>query len=576
MTQISTNKTDQQSNETAITSEDDYNLIEGALLQNPRGRWFLEEYIKRNRPEDTQKLLDAIHRIENNLQQPAAPSQEEIDPIRMSIIEMSKAIAKTREEINSIKPTDEHQNQLINANEELSAIVESTEKATNTILEAAEEIQEAAWLLREAGADGEACDKIDANTTDIYTACSFQDITGQRTNKVVQALCYIENRVNAMIDIWGLSEFNAENTPIQENTDSRPDSHLLNGPALEGAGLQQGCVDDVFGAENSESTDEFESTETGQDLADSMSFDAIGSDFDSIDDISFDAISPDDAEQETSEASAVTQDQMTELEMPESAELESAEFETAEFETAEIETSELIVEDNPAAEMMADPSLETFELSETTELAQPEASFTADEAPMAMDDFETPMDTAAFQEDEMQLSTELLQPDNLEQSAIPAEDPSAFSPEQQFIAEEIHEVNPANMATSEIETADFDMSSMEDIAEPAQETSSIQPLSPSAEEMMDFGDIEVTDAEPDISFAEQEPAMDLTSDQMVEQPIEQAASPDNQTSETAMDDMMATAPQMEDPNITTPQAMDNMEEVDIDELTELQQEILTS
>jgi chemotaxis regulatin CheY-phosphate phosphatase CheZ len=286
-------------------SEDDYRLIEDALLQNPRGRWFLEEFLNRNRPEDTQKLLEAIRRIESNLEQKNKQPADDIDPIRMSIIEMSKAIAKTREEIKSIKPEREEDNQLISASEELGAIVESTEFATNTILEAAEEIQEAAWILREAGALDATCDIIDNKTTDIYTACSFQDITGQRTTKVVQALCYIENRVNAMIDIWGLDETDST-APRKDNMDNRADAHLLNGPAKLGDGLEQGCVDDMLNSaiQNDSKSDnlsegqaeEEQSTEVGQSLADSLSFDSISTSTEessqsSIDeDFNFDAI----------------------------------------------------------------------------------------------------------------------------------------------------------------------------------------------------------------------------------------------------------------------------------------------
>lgn len=266
-----------QIEQTPPSSDEDYRLIEDALLQNPRGRWFLEEYVKRNRPQDTKTLLDAIHRIENTLTEKPAKAADDLDPIRMSIIEMSKAIAKTREEIKSIKPEDDSDNQLISASEELGAIVESTEAATNTILEAAEEIQEAAWILREAGAENTTCDTIDTKTTDIYTACSFQDITGQRTTKVVQALCYIENRVNAMIDIWGLDDHKSGTTPRPDESKTRPDAHLLNGPAKLGEELQQDNVDDMlFNTTSEESEAPFvEGDQQGQALADSISFDAI-------------------------------------------------------------------------------------------------------------------------------------------------------------------------------------------------------------------------------------------------------------------------------------------------------------
>jgi hypothetical protein len=81
--------------------------------------------------------------------------------------------------------------------------VHTTERATSDILAAAEQVQEIAWTLRERGTDGGVCDSLDQRATDIYSACSFQDLTGQRTRKVVEVLRFLENRIQAMIEIWG-------------------------------------------------------------------------------------------------------------------------------------------------------------------------------------------------------------------------------------------------------------------------------------------------------------------------------------------------------------------------------------
>ncbi len=44
--------------------EEDYGLIESAVMETARGRWFLSEYARRNRSADTRILLDAIKRLE--------------------------------------------------------------------------------------------------------------------------------------------------------------------------------------------------------------------------------------------------------------------------------------------------------------------------------------------------------------------------------------------------------------------------------------------------------------------------------------------------------------------------------
>ena len=220
----------------------DYEAIETALLESSRGRWFLSEFSRRNRSADTHVLLEAITKLESAVLRPRATANTDL--IRRDLIEMSEAIARTRQEIAAIKSPELEESQLITATEELDAIVASTEKATSDILEAAEDIQETAWLLRESGTPAESCSRLDERATDIYTACSFQDLTGQRTQKIVQALHFLESRVNSMVDIWGLREV----VPQRGGSDSdRPDAHLLNGPQIEGRGLEQGDIDVMIG-----------------------------------------------------------------------------------------------------------------------------------------------------------------------------------------------------------------------------------------------------------------------------------------------------------------------------------------
>jgi chemotaxis protein CheZ len=222
-------------------TEADYDAIEDAVMETMRGRWFLAEYARRNRHADTKVLLAALDRIEASIT--AGPSAQAESRIRVDIVEMSQAIARTKAEIAAIKPDSEHHGKFGEATEELDSIVLATESATSQILAAAEQIQETAWTLREQGLDPTTCDLIDARATDLYTACSFQDLTGQRTRKIIQVLRYLEGRINAMIDIWGLG---GTEHAARAGAAASPPS-LLNGPSLPGHGLDQGDVDMVMG-----------------------------------------------------------------------------------------------------------------------------------------------------------------------------------------------------------------------------------------------------------------------------------------------------------------------------------------
>jgi chemotaxis regulatin CheY-phosphate phosphatase CheZ len=232
--------------------EDDFEAILVALSETERGRSFLSEYIRRQQKPDTQVVLEAIARLEKTMtRERAIPS---IDRIRLDIADMQEAIERTKREIANIKHESDDGNRFVEASNELDAIVTKTEAATQEILAAAEAIQEHAWTLREAGADEAACDDIDARATEIFMACSFQDLTGQRTQKIVNVLQYLESRINMMISIWGIEGSNADEGAYLE--DSRPDAHLLNGPQLDGRGVSQNTVDEMFGPTDGDQTED--------------------------------------------------------------------------------------------------------------------------------------------------------------------------------------------------------------------------------------------------------------------------------------------------------------------------------
>ncbi|MCE7999914.1 MAG: protein phosphatase CheZ [Rhodobiaceae bacterium] len=234
-----------ETEQNASDEQQEYDAILAAVMETPRGRWFIEEFTRRNRTADTDKLLSAIEAIGNVAQAAVAPTQT-VDVLRLELQEMSASIQQTRSEIAAIKPTDGGNNRIMSATGELDAIVTATERATSEILAAAERTQEIAEKLKEQGADEDLCDELEAHATAIFMACSFQDITGQRTTKVVQVLHYLEHRVNSMISIWGVEPGDVDkamSTAHLDPQDARPDAHLLNGPQAEDKAPSQDDID---------------------------------------------------------------------------------------------------------------------------------------------------------------------------------------------------------------------------------------------------------------------------------------------------------------------------------------------
>lgn len=233
-------------------SADDYETIADAVMETPRGRWFLTEFSRRNRAADTEQVLAAIAALKSAVpntapDEPTGPQPAMADGVmRTAIANMLAEIADAKREIAQIGRAEDGGDQISDATAELDAVVDATERATSDILEAAEAVQELAWSLREEGVAEAYCDALDLRATEIYTACSFQDITGQRTRRVVRLLQRLEDTIATLSGIWNIQP--PEGRPAVGSGQSKPSGAddvdpLLNGPALEGEGIGQDEVD---------------------------------------------------------------------------------------------------------------------------------------------------------------------------------------------------------------------------------------------------------------------------------------------------------------------------------------------
>ncbi len=172
----------------------------------------------------------------------------EINRLKREIVGLFEYMQRVRQEIAAINRPADQADHLFSMEDQLDAIVSATEKATDTIMESIEKNNELVERLRaKVGDDAEAQALIDQmvdNGMEVFEACSFQDITGQRISKVVKSMKYVETRVNAIIEIWGKKA--VETTQVKAETTRQGDQALLNGPQLEGGGISQQEIDKLF------------------------------------------------------------------------------------------------------------------------------------------------------------------------------------------------------------------------------------------------------------------------------------------------------------------------------------------
>ncbi len=129
----------------------------------------------------------------------------------------------------------------------MEAIVQATEQASNSIMGAMERSEPLLEDLRQGLNDPAQLallDQINQNHMAVFEACSFQDITGQRINKLVKSVTYVEDRVSAIIEVWGKATIDQEE--VAAVNDKTEDEKLLQGPALKDQGISQADIDKLF------------------------------------------------------------------------------------------------------------------------------------------------------------------------------------------------------------------------------------------------------------------------------------------------------------------------------------------
>jgi len=173
--------------------------------------------------------------------------EEEPQHLKSELRSLFNYVQRVRQEIAAIDRPVEDENQFGKMGDQLDAIVKATEEATNTIMAMMEKNEDALGKLRASITDADQIallDQITENGMNVFQACSFQDITGQRVSKLVKSLTYVEDRVNALVDIWGKEAL--QSVEVQVPEEKTEDEKLLSGPQMEGEGISQDEIDKLF------------------------------------------------------------------------------------------------------------------------------------------------------------------------------------------------------------------------------------------------------------------------------------------------------------------------------------------
>ncbi len=172
----------QQSYAMSMDIEQEYRTIEAALLNNPRGRWFLAEHGRRARRLDSVILEEAIERLQSSIRQPPAL----LGQLQNEIEELNQFIRETRTEMLA-KP-------------QRLAVDAPSDGPADGILRAAEDLHELAWTLQSNDINADACEKIARQASAIYALSVRQALESERTQKLAVALDAASARLESVLE----------------------------------------------------------------------------------------------------------------------------------------------------------------------------------------------------------------------------------------------------------------------------------------------------------------------------------------------------------------------------------------
>lgn len=163
--------------------------------------------------------------------------------------DLARFIRDARKDLAEIRPEDIRDHHIPSATDELDAVIGATEEATGRILDACEVFSEVSGKLPEEDAE-----RTMTAVTEIYEACNFQDITGQRITKVVGTLKHIEDKIEQLLEAFGAGVSTAKTAAAKQPpaeikpkaAGDKPDADLLNGPQLPGNANSQEDIDAIL------------------------------------------------------------------------------------------------------------------------------------------------------------------------------------------------------------------------------------------------------------------------------------------------------------------------------------------
>jgi chemotaxis protein CheZ len=172
---------------------------------------------------------------------PGEPSPAQVRSMIQELVSVADYLSRLKREISALRANELTRDRIPMAHDELGGVVNATAAATNAIMQAAEGILSVPQDSFDAYRAG-----VEAHVNDIFEACAFQDITGQRISRVGEALGQLERRLTHFASAVNARDGAEEVDPEEAMRRARKEILMLNGPQKDGPETPQDAIDALF------------------------------------------------------------------------------------------------------------------------------------------------------------------------------------------------------------------------------------------------------------------------------------------------------------------------------------------
>ena len=195
----------------------------------------VEQMFARGRasPAEPRHATDELKALRALADQRDSHAADAVEGLQRELAQIRDTIARNKRELGLLIG-DGKERRMARAADELRASVDGMDHATQKILSSVEVIDDSARALTATLKDdykrGLAQD-IQDHVVQIYEACNFQDLAGQRISNVIGIMTMVEDQVAAMLDRCNGTGADAQSPATVKPSSTRG---LLNGPKLDG------------------------------------------------------------------------------------------------------------------------------------------------------------------------------------------------------------------------------------------------------------------------------------------------------------------------------------------------------